>query len=314
MRFSIIVPVYNVEEYLDDALRSIMNQNYFDYEIILVNDGSTDESLNICKLFAKQNDNITVIDKPNGGLSDARNAGLDVAKGEYIYFFDPDDYIHPDLLSTVSEYIDRDNIDMIQFYYQKFQNKQLREIVHMRTHLQFEKIYHHSDLIHDMYEFDNELIYTAWSFVVKKSILDNYNIKFIPDIINEDVPFFIDCLSRINTYVILSKPLYFYRLREGSISRNLDRRPRVFSMPIIIKALYEMKRTLKDYELKKWIEKKIDDSIYIYLVESFSYYESRYVAKKFGTKSFNFVEIFFKRIIFKIRTAAKIVLKKIIIK
>lgn len=98
VKFSIIVPVYNVDKYLNRCVDSILNQQFNSYELILVNDGSTDNSGSICDDYALSNDKISVIHKDNGGLSDARNKGMATAKGEYIIFIDSDDYIEPEAL------------------------------------------------------------------------------------------------------------------------------------------------------------------------------------------------------------------------
>ena len=95
-KISIIIPVYNMEKYLDRCIRSVVNQTYRNLEIILVDDGSEDFSAGICDQWSKKDNRIRVIHKSNGGLSDARNAGLGIASGSYIGFVDSDDFIHPD--------------------------------------------------------------------------------------------------------------------------------------------------------------------------------------------------------------------------
>lgn len=89
--FSIIVPVYNVESYVEQALNSVLQQNFYNYEIILINDGSTDNSGDICYYYSKKYPHITFVSQPNGGLSVARNTGIELAKGEYLVFLDSDD-------------------------------------------------------------------------------------------------------------------------------------------------------------------------------------------------------------------------------
>ena len=97
---SVIVPVYNASRYLRRCIKSVISQNHHDLELILVNDGSTDDSIDICNEYAATDSRITVIDKPNGGVSSARNAGIEVAKGEYITFLDSDDYYSPDFIES----------------------------------------------------------------------------------------------------------------------------------------------------------------------------------------------------------------------
>ena len=92
-KVSVIVPIYNVEDYLECCLDSILKQTYTNLEIILVNDGSTDSSLSICKKYLEKDNRIVIVDKSNGGLSDARNAGLENANGEYVMFVDSDDFL-----------------------------------------------------------------------------------------------------------------------------------------------------------------------------------------------------------------------------
>lgn len=112
---SVIVPVYNVQDYLAKCVDSVLSQTYEDFELILVNDGSKDSSPEICDGYLQKDARIKVIHKENGGLSSARNAGLDVAKGKYIYFLDSDDYIEPDLLETTISIMEREQCDMVSF-------------------------------------------------------------------------------------------------------------------------------------------------------------------------------------------------------
>lgn len=109
---SVIVPVYKVEEYLDECIASIVSQTHQNLEIVLVDDGSPDNCGAMCDAWAAKDSRIRVIHKPNGGLSDARNAGIDIAAGEYIAFVDSDDYIKPDMLEKLLAAMDRENADI----------------------------------------------------------------------------------------------------------------------------------------------------------------------------------------------------------
>ena len=117
-KISVIVPVYNVEKYLKNSIDSILNQTYENFEIILVDDGSTDCCPEICDCYAKKNDNIRVLHKINGGLSDARNAGLKVAKGDYVTFIDSDDYVHPFYLEVLMHALALTKMDERNHHYQ----------------------------------------------------------------------------------------------------------------------------------------------------------------------------------------------------
>ena len=117
-RLSFIVPVYNVAPYLRKCVDSLIAQDYDDYEIILVDDGSTDECPQICDELAAAYENIRVIHQENAGLSAARNAGLKVAKGEYICFVDSDDYWEENVLGGLMEQVEREKLDVLRFDYQ----------------------------------------------------------------------------------------------------------------------------------------------------------------------------------------------------
>ncbi|MDE5548970.1 MAG: glycosyltransferase [Clostridia bacterium] len=109
---SVIVPIYNVEKYLRKGIESIINQTYTDLEIVLVNDGSKDTCLDICKEYAENDSRIKIVDKPNGGLVSAWKAGVAVANGDYIGFVDPDDYIDEDYYQKLYETIQSNNADL----------------------------------------------------------------------------------------------------------------------------------------------------------------------------------------------------------
>ena len=112
-KVSIIIPVYNVEKYLKKCLDSVINQTYKDIEIICVNDGSKDGSENILKEYATKDSRIKIIEKKNGGLSSARNAGLDVASGEYCYFVDSDDWIELNTIEKLTDIILSNDVDVV---------------------------------------------------------------------------------------------------------------------------------------------------------------------------------------------------------
>jgi glycosyltransferase involved in cell wall biosynthesis len=110
---SIIVPFYNAEKYLDRCIRSILSQTYKDYEIVLVNDGSSDGSLRICQEYANENNNISLVSQDNSGVSAARNRGLSVAKGEYVMFVDSDDYMLPQMCEIMVDAVEEKNADLV---------------------------------------------------------------------------------------------------------------------------------------------------------------------------------------------------------
>lgn len=118
-KVSVIIPVYNIEAYLERCIKSIINQQYSNLEIILVDDGSTDSSPEICDSYAREDTRIKVIHKKNGGLADARNAGLDIVTGDYIAFIDSDDYIHKDMFQVMLKVLKENDLSIVECNYKK---------------------------------------------------------------------------------------------------------------------------------------------------------------------------------------------------
>lgn len=115
MMFSVIIPVYNVEKYITKCLKSILNQTYSDYEIIIVNDGSTDSSIKILEKYQSYISNLKIINQQNRGLGGARNTGIRYARGDYLVFLDSDDYVAQNMLETIDMYLKKYNLDIIAF-------------------------------------------------------------------------------------------------------------------------------------------------------------------------------------------------------
>ncbi|GAA3761523.1 glycosyltransferase family A protein [Flavobacterium ginsengiterrae] len=220
--FSIIIPVYNVEDYLEQCLNSIFSQNYYNFEVLLINDGSKDSSLEICKKYEQIYDNIILIDKENGGVSDARNTGLKKSKGDYIFFCDSDDYwVGNDTLLNINSLIKESKPDLIiheesRFfseediickYNQKFlKNKEgnfIDEIVNL--------------VYYDLYA------PSPWDKIIKRSILIENELFFPTEKKSEDIEWTGKLMYHIKTFSVYSKSFYFYRqARKGSFTTTID--------------------------------------------------------------------------------------------
>jgi len=211
---SVIVPVYNVELYLGDCLESICTQSYKNLEIILVNDGSVDNSLHICYEFAKKDPRVQVIDKPNGGLSDARNAGLTVCKGEYICFIDSDDVIHKDFISILINSIA--DADICMCYYKRFYNDVIPQDQRILEVLakEFTGDFVNQNLYDE--KFDVSAI-TVWNKLYRKKIWKD--LRFPVNRLHEDEFVVHQVLDRAETFRLVNEFLYYYRIREGSITK-----------------------------------------------------------------------------------------------
>lgn len=218
-KVSIIIPIYNVELYLRKCIDSVISQTYTNLEIILVDDGSTDKSSEICDLYVLIDKRIKVIHKNNGGLSSARNAGLEIATGDYVYFVDSDDFIDKDVISSVIPFFNLGN-DIIVFGYRKLDSKynlindvifpEKRFVIHDKQEMLYFIIeyvlnYHHG--------------WETWNRIYKMDIIRNYNLSFFDNklIFAEDLYFYICYMVHCNSIQIIDKCFYNYLLRDGSI-------------------------------------------------------------------------------------------------
>ncbi len=207
---SIIVPVYNVEKYLEKCVKSIIHQTYQKIEIILVDDGSKDNSGKLCDELQKKDNRIKVIHKPNGGLSDARNAGLKLAQGQYIGFVDSDDYIAKDMFQTLYHLIQENNADIsIISYYELYQDKVIR-VRDSKTQEIFTKIQALRELL-----IDTKIQSYAWNKLFKKELFEA--IEFPTNKNFEDIATTLFLFERADKIVLYEAPKYFYVRRDDSI-------------------------------------------------------------------------------------------------
>ncbi len=212
---SVIIPVYNVEKYLEECLNSVINQEFKNIEILCINDGSTDNSLSILEEFRNKDNRIKVFSQTNKGISAARNLGLDNAKGDYIYFLDSDDYISPDYLKNMYDKIVETNADLVI-------NDNIIRFNDKDKKLQFPKSINPEKL----YNIDTGCIkktlynVAVWSKLFKKSIIDKYNIRFPEKLTSEDVYFCSVYYVSSKTALQFNQGKYFYRMRDTSITHD----------------------------------------------------------------------------------------------
>lgn len=211
-KISVIVPVYNVENYIEKCLETLVNQTLKDIEIILVNDGSKDRSIDIINRFIKQYpDKIVYLEKENGGLSDARNFGIPHAKGEYIAFLDSDDYVEKDMYENMYELAKKENSDMVEcdFYWQ-YPDKLKKD---------------EGTIYHGKNEMIEKVRVVAWNKLIKREILEkNPEVRFPKGLRYEDVEFTYKLVPYIEKVSFLKKPYVHYVQREGSISNEQNER------------------------------------------------------------------------------------------
>lgn len=209
-KFSIIIPVYNVEEYIKDCLESVKNQTFKDYEVIVVNDGTKDKSMDIVKNY-----DVKVINQENQGLSGARNTGAKEAKGEYLIFLDSDDWIDKNLLEDVSKVLD-DDPDVVRF--------QIRETFENKDNIDYKE--EPFDTCSGVEAFKKICSYhfveNAWSYCIKRSYYEKNKFQFAKGMIHEDfglIPLVIIKADKVKSIDTVG---YNYRQRENSIMSNTN--------------------------------------------------------------------------------------------
>lgn len=224
MRFSIIVPCYKVELYLRQCIDSVLAQSYGDYEIILVDDGSPDGSAAICDEYGKKDDKVKVIHKSNGGPSDARNAGLDVALGDYVMFLDSDDWWDDrEALSKINASIKKSGADIIIFGMKKFfsrENRYGNERVprHCENDL---TLFPNNQLIQN-HMTNNTYVACAWDKVVRREFIEKDKQRFVKHQLSEDIEWCYKLLLKNPIIYNLEEAFYVYRQQVStSITSNV---------------------------------------------------------------------------------------------
>ena len=229
IKLSIIVPIYGVEQYLRKCVNSLLAQDYDDYEIILVDDGSPDSCPAICDEYASASFAslhhsiipIRVVHRENGGLSAARNSGIEVAQGEYIMFVDSDDYIEPNVLKELMGQVERDRLDVLRYRLQ-YVNPQY-EVYNPYKSDPF-RGNDYSEEPTDGVLFLNLRMNTqcyAWAFVLKRELIDGC--VFTPGIYFEDTDWTPRMLCKAKRVASTNTVVYNYLMREGSITNAVNR-------------------------------------------------------------------------------------------
>ena len=216
IKISVIVPVYNVELYLEKCIESICNQTYKNLQIILVDDGSTDSSGNICDLYGKKDNRITVIHKTNGGLSDARNAGLDIADGEYIGFVDSDDYIAPEMFEHLLNLSNRNNGDIVICDKVEFNEN---ETISVNNKLEQINVLDRDVAIAQLAS-DTTIRSHVWNKLYKHNLFDG--IRFDVGKAYEDVYIMHRLFLKTQKIVITNQVFYYYLQRSNSILGEMN--------------------------------------------------------------------------------------------
>ena len=205
---SVIIPVFNVEDYLEACVNSVISQSYENLEIILVDDGSTDRSAKLCNSLAVKDLRIKTLHKPNGGLSSARNYGIDSATGDYITFVDSDDTITPDAISTLYSLVNQHNTLISMATFNNRCHSRNRIIILPGIDAASRMLY------------QNDMDSSAWNKLYHSSLFQKH--RFTECIYYEDIDFVIRLLPEVDKVVWTDRSLYNYRLRPSSITGNFS--------------------------------------------------------------------------------------------
>lgn len=220
MLFSIIVPVYKVEEYIEKCVDSILLQSYNDFELILVDDGSPDKCPLICDKYKEKDSKIKVIHKKNGGLSSARNEGLKAATGDYILFLDSDDFFLSEYaLEHISQKTHK-KPDLILYKTAK-SDETGEQIFYPDMDFSFgDKNVSYEQMLLTTVR-GEEFQASAWSKAVKRTVLTRNRIEFEEGLLGEDIDWYLSVVRNAHTYEVINEYLYVYRQRKGSITHSV---------------------------------------------------------------------------------------------
>ena len=217
MKYSVIIPVYNVEKYINRCVKSILSQRYNDLEIILIDNGSTDRSGSICDIYANEYANISVYHIENHGVGSARNFGLSKARGEFIYFVDSDDYLVGNLFADFADKLVPD-LDLLVFSYYNSFEQELTERNRAKKCLPYSGLYDKNDFIKIFTDlFLSDMLYTVWNKFYRREFLIENNISFEKYELGEDVRFNLNAYRNVNKVYLSQDSYYVYVIgRKGS--------------------------------------------------------------------------------------------------
>ena len=224
-KISVVIPVYNAEPFLKDAINSVLNQTLKNIELVCVNDGSTDNSLEMLNEFAKKDFRVIVIDKENGGCGSARNKSLDNVRGDYIYFFDPDDYVLPNAFEDLYYNALKNNSDLVMFKIARFRDGE--PIDYSIPGFNFDEIFPNVDFNNftfnykDIKKYVLNSSFAPWSKLYKKKFIDSFeNFRFDLNVAFDDVPFHVKSLLRASRISFVPEFYYHYRLSNPNSVNN----------------------------------------------------------------------------------------------
>lgn len=246
-KLSVIIAVYNVEEYLPRCIESILAQEYKDFELLLINDGSTDKCGEVCKEYALKDNRIIVVDKKNGGLSDARNEGIKLARGKYLSFIDSDDFILPHAYNLLIDTAEKNNLDIVCGYSYKYLSEKNYYLETKKRTFE-DKVYNGIDFL--CMSIDDEAMPMCAPFnIYKKELIDSNKLLFKKGIFHEDELWTPQVFLNAKRVKHLDIIFYVHCQRFGSITESSNKYKNAID---IINTCYELENIYKIIENKKY--------------------------------------------------------------
>ncbi|MEA5092064.1 Undecaprenyl-phosphate 4-deoxy-4-formamido-L-arabinose transferase [bioreactor metagenome] len=239
---SIIIPIYNVEKYLHQCINSVLQQEFNDFELILVDDGSTDNCPHICDEYLSKDERLKVIHKNNGGLSDARNAGMEISKGAYILFLDSDDFLTDDCLKKAADVLISKNYpDILLSTFNSLFTDNDKELNNFHLTNQYSEVDNQIKFLTTLLKESNEIQWSACRNIYKTNLINTNIIKFEKGLVGaEDCAFFMEYTKYLKNYAVMEYPLFNYRIsREGSITTNIKYSAIIGQLKVFIKYFHE---------------------------------------------------------------------------
>lgn len=247
---SIIIPVYNLADYLPQCLDSVRGQSYENIQVLLVNDGSTDASLAVSQEYVRRDSRFQLIDKANSGVSDSRNQALDRAEGKYIQFLDGDDWLAPDATEALVHAAESTGADLVLAHFYRVADERMAP----RGHIKKECVLTRQEFAEEMMKAPANYYYgVLWNKLYRRSIIDSRRLRFDSQV-NwcEDFLFNLEYIERVRLVSAIPRPIYYYRKRENSLVTSQASLRRTIAMKIQTFDSYkELYQKLDLYEEQK---------------------------------------------------------------
>ena len=247
---SLIIPIYNLADYLPQCLDSVRKQTYKNLEALLINDGSTDASLAVCQEYSRRDSRFQLIDKANSGVSDSRNQALDRAEGKYIQFLDGDDWLSPDATETLVHAAESTGADLVLAHFYRV----VEERVAARGHIKAQRVLTRQEFAEEMMKAPANYYYgVLWNKLYRRSIIEAHRLRFDSQV-NwcEDFLFNLEYIEYVRLVSAVPKPIYYYRKRESSLVSSQASLRRTIAMKMQTFDYYkELYQRLDLYEEQK---------------------------------------------------------------